>query len=245
MTNDVNLLAVQFRTGFLFDSAGRMQATNDPVHSAAPYFTLFGCASGNLAGVRADVSDDVAAQLMALAATEPPYVDPKGAPRHFDRYRELLAYAGYISKARLGITYILPSNIAYEHDVRLVDSASDEGQHLRNRLASAGMPGALKQMGFVDVAEFWEPWCVALHDGEIAAVAFAARLSELGAGLGLATVPTLRGRGYAAAATCGWTRMATLSSRALFYGTDQANTSSQRVIARLGLRFLGSSLVLS
>jgi len=33
--------------------------------------------------------------------------------------------------------------------------------------------------------------------------------------------------------------MPALQSRALFYGTSLTNISSQRVIARLGLRFLG------
>jgi hypothetical protein len=31
----------------------------------------------------------------------------------------------------------------------------------------------------------------------------------------------------------------------LFYSTDQSNSSSQRVVARLGLRFLGASLRLT
>jgi len=245
MTSDADLLAVQFRTGFRFDRAGRMLATNDPDHSAAPHFTLSGCASGNLSGVRTDVSDDVASQLIALAATEPPYVDQKGAPRHTDRYRALLAQEGHRLKTSLGLTYVLPNTIAYSHDIQLIDSDSGAGHELSDTLSRMGMPAALAQMGFMNIAEFWPPWCVALHDGAIAAVAFAARLSETGAALGLATVPALRGRGYAAAATCGWAQMPALSSRALFYSTDQTNTSSQRVIARLGLRYLGSSLVLS
>jgi len=39
--------------------------------------------------------------------------------------------------------------------------------------------------------------------------------------------------------------MAALRSRALFYSTDQRNISSQRVISRLGLRFLGAGFDLS
>jgi len=52
----------------------------------------------------------------------------------------------------------------------------------------------------------------------------------------------VRGPSYAAAATGGQARMPALQSRALFYGTRLTNISSQRVIARLGLRFLGGSL---
>jgi RimJ/RimL family protein N-acetyltransferase len=104
------------------------------------------------------------------------------------------------------------------------------------------VPAGFAEMGFVDVSDFWDPWCVALQDGEVASVAFAARLSETGASLGLATQPEFRGKGYAAAATAGWTRAPALRSRALFYGTDPTNISSRRVAARLGLRFLGASL---
>ena len=244
MTSDAELLAIQFRTAFVFERSGRISTTNDPDHSPAPRFALFGCASGNVYGIRADLTDGVAAQLMGLAALEPPFVDQSGASRHLDRYIELLSGDALPPKPRLGVTYVLPNDIDYQHDVRLIRSDSVEGQRLRATLAAEGVPAGLAEMGFVDVSEFWDPWCAALHHGEVASVAFAARLSETGAGLGLATSPGLRGRGYAAAATAGWTRMPALRSRALFYGTDQTNISSQRVVARLGLRFLGASLEL-
>jgi len=89
------------------------------------------------------------------------------------------------------------------------------------------------------------PWCVALHDRQVASVAFAARLSKAGAEIGVATAPEMRGRGYAATAVARWSRLRSLRSRALFYSTDQTNGSSQRVAARLGLRFLGASVRLS
>jgi hypothetical protein len=245
MTSDAGLLAIQFRTAFVFERSGRISTTNDPDRSPAPRFALFGCASGNVYGVRADVTDGVAAQLMGLAALEPPFVDQSGASRHLDRYIELLSRDALVPKPRLGMTYVLPNDIAYQHDVRLICSDGVEGQRLRAALAAQGVPVGLAEMGFVDVSEFWEPWCVALQHGEPASVAFAARLSETGAGLGLATSPGRRGRGYAAAATAGWARMPALRSRALFYSTDQTNIASQRVLARLGLRFLGATLELS
>jgi hypothetical protein len=243
--SDAELLAIQFRTAFVFERSGRMSTTNDPDRSPAPRFALFACASGNRFAVRVDVTDGVAAQLMRVAALEPSFVDQSSASRHLDRYIELLSRDARVPKPRLGVTYVLPNDIAYRHDVRLVCSDSVEGQELRATLAARGVPAGLAEMGFVDVSEFWDPWCVALQQGEVASVAFAARLSETGAGLGLATAPRLRGRGYAAAVTAGWTRMPALRSRALFYSTDQTNISSQRVVARLGLRFLGASLELS
>lgn len=245
MTNDTELLAIQFRAAFVLERSGRISVTNDPDRSPAPRFALSGCASGNVYGVRVDVTDAVAAQLMGFAALEPPFVGQSGSSRHWDRYIELLSRDALVPKPRLGVTYVLPNDIAYQDDVRLICSDSVEGQGLRATLAAQGVPAGLAEMGFVNVSEFWDPWCAALQHGEVVSVAFAARLSETGADIGLATSPGLRGKGYATAATAGWTRMPALRSRALFYSTDQTNISSQRVAARLGLRFLGASFELS
>jgi predicted GNAT family acetyltransferase len=103
------------------------------------------------------------------------------------------------------------------------------------------MPEALVALGFVDVGEFWAPWCVALEGDEIASIAFAARLGPAGAETGVATVPALRGRGFAAAATAGWASLPALDGRTLFYSTSRTNLSSQRVAQRLGLRFIGAT----
>lgn len=245
MLSDAELLAIQFQAALVLERAGRILTTNDPDRSPAPRFALAGCVSGNICGVRADVPDGIAAQLMDLAASEPPFFDRLGKPRHLDRYIGLLSYDALVPKPAPEICYVLPNDIAYEHDIPLICSESLEGQELRATLAAKGIPTGLAKMGFADVSNFWDPWCVAMHDAEVASVAFAARLSETGACLGLATSPDLRGRGYAAAATAGWARMPALRSRALFYSTSQTNISSQRVIARLGLRFLGSSLGLT
>jgi hypothetical protein len=245
MPSDAELLAIQIQTAFVFERTGRILSTNDPDRSPAPRFALFGCASGNIYGVRADVSDGVAARLMGLAASEPPFFDRLGAPRHLDRYIELLSRTAPVSQPHLEMTYALPNDITYQHDVRLICSDSPEGQELHATLATKGIPTGLAKMRFINISDFWDPWCVALQNAEVASVAFASRLSETGACLGLATSPELRGRGYAAAATAGWARMPALRSRALFYSTSQTNIASQRVIARLGLRFLGASLGLS
>jgi hypothetical protein len=244
MTGDAKLLAIQFKTAYVFADSGRISTTNDPDRSPAPRFALLGCTSGNAYGVRLDVTDSVTFQLMGLAASEPPFIAQSGASRHLGRYIELLTHDALVPRCRLGLTYLLPNDIGYQHGVQLISSDSAEGQAFRARLAANGMPAGLAEMGFVDVSELWDPWCVALHDGEAASVAFAARLSAAGAGLGLATAPKLRGKGYAAAATAGWARMPALRSRALFYNTERTNISSRRVVARLGLRFLGASLEL-
>src|SRR5207302_1073695 len=142
----------------------------------------------------------------------------------------------------LGLTWSFPDHFTYIHDTPVVSSGSRAGETLLARLAQEGMPQQLAALGFSSPSEFWPPWCVALQNNEIASIAFAARLSRAAAETGVVTVPQFRGQGLAAAVTAGWAAHPALRGRALFYGTSRANVSSQRVVARLGLRFLGASL---
>ncbi len=242
MAIELDALATQLRTTFVLDASGRIERENDPDRSPGPRFWLAGCASGNVVGVRADVPEAAAVEVLALAATEAPFHAPGARPRHFDRYVELLSHRGRAPEPEFGLLYSFPHGVTHASAVALVDSESDEGERLLETLARDGMPEGLRAMGFGDVSEFWAPWCVALHEGQAVSVAFAARLSEGGAEIGVATATAWRGRGYATAAAARWSALPSLRSRRLFYGTTQANASSQRVAARLGLRPLGANL---
>ncbi|HEU4534526.1 MAG TPA: hypothetical protein VFS00_10425, partial [Polyangiaceae bacterium] len=230
---------------FLTSASGRIERENDPDRSPGPRFWLAGCAAGNVFGVGAGVPERDAEELLALAATEPPWRAPRDRPRYFERYLALLARGGDVPRSAAGLLYALPHRATDEPAVALVDSESDEGRRLYDTLAREGLPVGLLKLGFRDVSEFWAPWCAALHDGRPASVAFAARLSDAGAEVGVATAVGLRGRGYAAAATARWASLPSLRSRQLFYGTDQENASSQKVAARLGLRLVGPNLRLT
>lgn len=275
MSNDLELLRTQYHTLFATTASGRIERENDPDRSPGPAFWLAGCAEGNIAGVRFDVPEEIAARILDLAATEPPFFTRDGFPKHLDRYADLLSTAplrsrlGIGAESRLGIgarsrlgtgvrsrlgsatpdrdgcfrqiglTYELPHDLKHDRGgVVLIDSQSHEARRF-------GVPAGLLEMGFRDASDFWEPWCAVLEGGQIASIAFAARLSETGAELGVATVPALRGRGYAKLAIAGWSRLQSLRPRALFYSTDRTNSTSLRVASGLGLRFTGASLRLS
>ena len=82
----------------------------------------------------------------------------------------------------------------------------------------------------------------ALDAGTVVSIACTARLSSIGAEVGVATVPASRGRGFAAAATVEWASLPSLEGHVLFYSTNAENISSQRVADRLELQFVGPSL---
>jgi len=200
-----------------------------------------GCPFGNLTRVRHDVDDTVARRILEVAAEEPRWRDPDAMPACVEKIVELLS-DGQPAAVSTALIYQLPNGLRYEHPAAIVRGDSDEGRQMLARLAERGMPDYMQTAGFKGVGDFWEPWCVAMDAGEIAAMAFAARLGASGAELGVYTFPKYRGRGLAAAVTAAWSSMPSLNQHALFYSTHNSNRSSQRVTARLGLRLIGTSV---
>jgi hypothetical protein len=237
-----DLLALNAATSFVMTDSGRILHGNAPDRSAGPRLYIAGCKTDNIVLLRHDVGAETARAIEALVADEPPLDDPERPPVHLEQYIELLASEAPVQHSSTGLNWYFPERLDYRSEVRLVASGTLEGERLLTRLASEGVPKALAGMGFVNVGEFWWPWCVALHENEIASIAFAARLGQNAAATGVATLPGLRGRGFATAATAGWASLPPLRDYTLFYGADRSNTSSRHVAERLGLHFLGPSV---
>ena len=241
--SNTHWLNIQYRTLFRLDSAGRIVGENEPDRSAGPRFWLAGCAEGNICGCRADLPAPLAARLAALAGREPPLLPP-AVPERLNDYLALLAECGGGGYESV-LTYRMPHALAYPHHARLISSESEEGQALTQRWATEGMPSGLYALGFHGVEDLWAPWCAALSGDDVASLAFCARLADVGVELGLVTAEAFRGQGFAAAATAGWSQLASLRARALFYSTSSGNLSSQRVAARLGLSVSGGAVRIS
>jgi GNAT acetyltransferase len=232
-------LQIQRRTSFRLDARERLLGVNSPGGLRPPRFVLAGCSTGNLASVSADLDEATAAELLTLAREEPSFWPPGAAPRHLGRYLKILGASEHEIELDHEMTPDLPLR---EGGARLVASGTTEGAGLLESLRRGGMPAGLFDMGFVDVGEFWAPWCAALVKGEVVSIAFAARLSGIGAAVGVATAPAVRGRGLAAAVVAGWTRLPALAGRRLFYSCRLSNRSSRAVVERLGLRAFGLTL---
>lgn len=235
-------LHIQRQTGFSLDARGRLVTVNSPENARPPRFVLAGCAAGNLASVSADLDEATAVELLALALEEPPFWPPGTTPRGLGRYLARLGAA----EAEVELDHeMAPGLPPGDVEATPVSSGTAEGAELLGSLRRGGVPTGLFDMGFVDVEEFWAPWCAMLVGGEVASIAFAARLSAVGAAVGVATAPAFRGRGLAAAAVAGWTRLPALQGRRLFYSTRLSNRASRSVTARLGLTAFGLTLSMS
>ncbi len=145
---------------------------------------------------------------------------------------------------KLGVSFLFPDGFAYDHGVTLVCSGTPEGDGFLAGLL-AKVPEPVARLGFSTAANFREPWCFALHEGEMASIAETSRLSPMGAESGIDTVHELRGQGFAAAAVSGWALHPGLRNQILFYSTDSTNLSSQRVAQRLDLRLLGADFAIT
>jgi RimJ/RimL family protein N-acetyltransferase len=241
---DIELLALDAAASFVLTRGGRILRTNSPASEPPPRLHVARCSGGNVLHLRRDVGESAARALEALVAAEPPLPGPDGTPVHLDDYLQILTAEAPVERWELGLTWTFPERLGYAHPAPLIYSDTAEGDRRLRRFDAEGMPAELVALGFADTGEFWSPWCVALDGDEFASIAFAARLGPTAAEAGVATVPAVRGRGFAAASTAGWASHPALSGHTLFYSTSRENRSSQRVAERLGLRFLGATFTI-
>lgn len=225
----------------VLNAAGRIVRENDPDYSPGPLLFLSGCAEGNVCYVRRDVPAAAAGRLLALAAGQPAWREPASPPACLPALMNVLSDVGFRPTVSTEILYAL-SPAPPAATVAVIRSGTDEGDGLLSRLEREGLPAHLAAAGFVGLGDFWPPWCVAVDRGEIAAMAFAARLGDEAADVGVYTFPGYRGRGLAAAVTAAWSGHPDLAGRLRFYTTSVENLSSQQVAARLGLPRIGAVL---
>ncbi len=236
--SDLGLLEIDLATTFVLCGGGRFERENDPDRSVGPRVAFLGCPEGNVYAVRRDVPDRLAGDILALASEEPPWGEQAHPPACLAALIDLLG----AEEASPGLIYFLPHAVRFAHAARIVGGGTTDGDLLAVDVERRGWSPSLRDMGFTGVGDLWPPWCATLDGEVIASLAFAARLGDAGAEIGVATAPEFRHRGFAAAATAAWSSLPTLENLALFYSTQKANISSQRVAARLGLRRIGASL---
>lgn len=167
--------------------------------------------------------------------------DPEDAEHVLVRARALLV--GSLGSVALssGPSYLVPAGLTYPGAAELVRSDRGEADAVRKANPGGWSPGEWADL----LAGRYGPWAMAVHGEDVVAICHTSVSSPVGAEAGVWTRPEHRGRGIAAAVTAGWAAAFPDDSRRLFYSTDRANRSSQRVAQRLGLRYLGEIWKLS
>ena len=206
---------LQLRTLFVLDEQGRTVCTREPGSRRPPVLALVRGPHDCAWAVRADVPDDLAAELGRLAASEPPPADLREPPVHAERYPSLVH--GHVES---GPAFTFPDMIAEPDEVELIRE-----------------PSPLER-GFADLVDELSgrgPMLAVLDDDRAVSICFCARRSDEAAEAGLHTLETHRGRGFAARVTAAWALAIRASGRTPLYSTAWTNEASLAVARKLGL----------
>ena len=204
----------------MINGRGQIAPSLEPNVPPAPLFALIRGASSCAWAVRADVSENVAAEVERLARQEIPLEDlqnPHDAPSNADAYLALLG--GQINS---GPAFTFPDRIAHSFDVALVDKLEMLERYFRGWVADE-IP--------------WRSPIVAVMDGgyPVSVCFCATRASEKMVEAGLETAAAFRGRGFAPRVTAAWAAAIRASGRIPLYSTAWTNSASRAVARKLGL----------
>ena len=204
----------------MIDWRGRIVSSPEPNVPPPPVFALIRGASSCAWAVRADVSENVSAEVERLARQECPLDDlqnPNDAPANADTYLALLG--GQINS---GPAFTFPDRIAHSSDVELVDKLELLERYFRGWVA--------------DEIPWRAPIVAVMDNGYPVSVCFCAtRSSENTVEAGLETAAAFRGRGFAPRVTAAWASAIRASGRIPLYSTAWTNRASRTVARKLGL----------
>ena len=204
----------------MIDWRGRIVSSPEPNVPPPPVFALIRGASSCAWAVRADVSENVSAEVERLARQECPLDDlqnPNDAPANADTYLALLGGQIYSGPA-----FTFPDRIAHSSDVELVDKLELLERNFRGWVA--------------DEIPWRAPIVAVMDNGYPVSVCFCAtRSSENTVEAGLETAAAFRGRGFAPRVTAAWASAIRASGRIPLYSTAWTNRASRTVARKLGL----------
>ncbi|MBF4766085.1 hypothetical protein ISU07_23360 [Nocardioides islandensis] len=205
---------------YLTDARGRTTFTNEP-DGAPAWRVLLVRGTGRVLWRLSDtVGDDLAAELAALLADEPPVTgfDAHEPPRHEQSYLDLLG--GQAAQAWSGPAWYLPEADPHGPAVLI---GPEERDVLRG--------------GFDYVHDEYDalaPVAAVVVDGRAVTACRCSRRTDRAAEAGVDTEDGHTGRGHATAATSLWADAVRASGRLPLYSTAWTNHASRRIARRLG-----------
>lgn len=213
---------LHLRTLYALDEHGRIGSTREPGSNPPPAFCLVRGAAACVWALRADVPDGIAAEIDALAGSEPPVADLREQPVHAERYESLLG--GQISS---GPAFSFPDALPEPGMVVLVDDIRLLERYFRG-WTEEEIPGC-------------SPLVAVLEDEHAVSVCFCARRSRDAAEAGLETAEDFRGRGLRPRVTAAWALAIRATGRTPLCSTSWDNQASLAVARKLRLHAYASN----
>lgn len=189
----------------------------------APRFALVRTSDGPLCRVRADIPDDLAEALIAVALAEPPMRRPDDPPTCDPEVTRLLSP---IERTGGGPFYAFPAVIGPDVSVTEITPTT---RHL--------VPSELG--GPEDLPDHEFPCFAVVVDGRAVSVCRTARLVERAAQAGVNTIEAYRRKGYASRVVVAWGRTIRKMRREPIYSTWYENDASRALARSAGLTLVG------
>lgn len=223
------LLARRFDA--LYEMAdGRIVRSNEWNASVAPRFHLMLTAEGPIIRFRADVPDDVARRLEALAAVETWDAAAEGPPASLAAYAEALSADAPVRSIWSGPAFALFRPM-HPWAASVVDITE----------ASAGLLTG-KLVEWVPDIPHRHPFVAVAHDGKAVSLCASVRISPAVHCAGVETHPDHRRQGHALGAVSAWAHAVQQLGATPFYSTSWDNLGSRRVAARPGFQPVATDL---
>jgi len=196
-------------------------STREPNPGPGPRFSLIRGKTQCAWAVHADIEEERAADLYALAREEQPTSDFRDAPLHADRYVSLVG-----GRVDWGPAFTFPDVIPAPADVVVINDLSQLKENFQGWTADE-LPGC-------------SPILAVVEGAHAVSVCFCARQSKVAAEAGLETARRFRGRGLGPRVTAAWALAIRASGRLPIYSTSWSNESSLAVARTLGLQACAS-----
>ena len=230
MVNDLDLMSIHVRALFTHSPASRLLSINEPDNAATPAPRLFlgRTRVGNIWKFRADLPEDLVQELDSLCLDEPELnAEFKEAPRHLERYAQLLEEHSPVKMVSSGPAYRFPKKIVPS----------------RRPLALRVNDAERLQDGFEElVVELpaWQPFVALMEGSRAVSVCRSVRITPEAHEAGVETLPDFRGLGYARDAVAEWAQRVWALDAIPLYSTSWENTASQAVARKLDLECYGT-----
>ncbi|HEV2764560.1 MAG TPA: GNAT family N-acetyltransferase [Pyrinomonadaceae bacterium] len=214
-------MAAHARALFTHDASARLLTVNEPGGGPpAPRLYLGRTLQGNLWRFRADLPEDLVAELDALCRDEPVGDDLRRPPRHATRYARMLEAHAPVTEAESGPAYRFAE---YPEPGRLTVAVTERDAGV--------LEGGFEKL--IEELPGWQPFVALLDGGRAVSVCRSVRITADAHEAGVETLPGYRGRGFAADAVAGWALRVRSLGAAPLYSTSWENAASQALAAKL------------
>ncbi|MCW3463038.1 GNAT family N-acetyltransferase [Chitinophaga nivalis] len=226
------LMILEASALFTYDAQQRMRTINEPWDgtAAAPLFFLGRAADGGtICRFRHDVEPEQVEQMTTLAGKESFSDDIRAKPLHFNAYMQWLKG----TRSSIGLSYLVPPTLTPAIEVVRVtpENITD--------FVLTGFEWLQEEVPYV------QPCIAVVQAGRIVSTCRSVRIAAGVQEAGVDTHVDFRGNNYALAVVAGWAQMVSAQGNVPIYSTSDDNLSSQRVAAKLGLVYFGTTFTIS